>query len=436
MHATPISTSAMPTAFDRWLCSSRFGDALSLLRGEQAQEQAEARHDETERHDGEAGAHPRQQRALGGEENAGVAHHRGHGDRKSPNDRRFRYPTKPLPTATRQAGCRLARSDGSHRQENMKSRVAASALCSARRAGDASAGAFAQAYPTKPVTIIVPWPPGGPSDIAARPMAKGLSEELKQTFIIDNRGGAGGNIGSAMVAKAAPDGYTLLITSSAPIVINPSLYKQMPFDPPKDLAPITNLLRVPLILAVHPSVPAKNLKELIAYVNSQKGKIQYASSGNGTPQHLTGELFKSTAKLDMIHVPYKGSAPAITDLIGGHVPIMFDSAIAILPQIKAGKVQGRSPSRAPSARRSLPDVPTFAEAGMPGFESYAWYGFFAPAKTPQGHHRQAQRRGAEGHEEARVAEGAGRDGLRERRRVARAVRRLHQGRSRRSGRRW
>ena len=126
----------------------------------------------------------------------------------------------------------------------------------------ASAGAFAQAYPTKPVTIIVPWPPGGPSDIAARPMAKLLSEEMKQTFIIDNRGGAGGNIGSAMVAKAAPDGYTLLITSSAPIVINPSLYKQMPFDPPKDLAPITNLLRVPLILAVHPSIPAKNLQEL------------------------------------------------------------------------------------------------------------------------------------------------------------------------------
>jgi tripartite-type tricarboxylate transporter receptor subunit TctC len=246
----------------------------------------------------------------------------------------------------------------------------------------ASAGAFAQAYPTKPVTIIVPWPPGGPSDIAARPMAKLLSEDMKQTFIIDNRGGAGGNIGSAMVAKAAPDGYTLLITSSAPIVINPSLYKQMPFDPPKDLAPITNLLRVPLILAVHPSVPAKNLQELIAYVNSQKGKVQYASAGNGTPQHLTGELFKATAKLDMIHVPYKGSAPAITDLIGGHVPIMFDSAIAILPHIKSGKVRAIAIT---SAKRSsiLPDVPTFEQSGMKGFESYAWYGFFAPAKTPK-----------------------------------------------------
>lgn len=241
--------------------------------------------------------------------------------------------------------------------------------------------ALAQSYPTKPVNIVVPWPAGGPSDIAARPMAKGLQEELGQPFVIDNRGGAGGNIGTQLVTKAAPDGYTLLITSSAPIVINPSLYKQMPFDPPKDLAPITNLLRVPLILAVNPSVPAKNLTELIAYVNAQKGKIQYASAGNGTPQHLTGELFKTTAKLDMVHVPYKGSAPAITDLVGGHVPIMFDSAIAILPMIKAGKVRAIAIT---SAKRSsaLPELPTFDESGMKGFESYAWYGLFAPANTP------------------------------------------------------
>jgi tripartite-type tricarboxylate transporter receptor subunit TctC len=245
----------------------------------------------------------------------------------------------------------------------------------------AATSVFAQAYPTKTVTVVVPWPPGGPSDIAARPIAKALADELKQPFIIDNRAGAGGNIGSALVAKAPPDGYTLLITSSAPIVINPSLYKQMPFDPAKDLAPITNLLRVPLVLVVHPSVPVKNLQELIAYVNAQKGKAQYASAGNGTPQHLTGELFKSLANLDMVHVPYKGSAPAITDLVGGHVPMMFDSAIAILPQIKAGKVKAIAIT---GAKRSsiLPDVPTFDEAGMKGFESYAWYGFFAPAKTP------------------------------------------------------
>ena len=245
-----------------------------------------------------------------------------------------------------------------------------------------ASAALAQAYPTKPVTIVVPWPAGGPSDIAARPLAKGLGDEFKQSFVIDNRGGAGGNIGTALVTKAAPDGYTLLVTSSAPIVINPSLYKEMPFDPPKDLQPITNLLRVPLILTVHPSVPAKNLAELIAYVKAQNGKAQFASSGNGTPQHLTAELFRATAKLDMVHVPYKGSAPAITDLIGGHVPIMFDSAIAILPHIKSGKVRAIAIT---SAKRSaiLPDVPTFDESGMKGFESYAWYGFFAPAKTPK-----------------------------------------------------
>ena len=240
---------------------------------------------------------------------------------------------------------------------------------------------MAQAYPTRTVTVIVPWPPGGPSDIAARPMAKGLQEQLGQNFVIENRGGAGGNLGTTLVTQAKPDGYTLLITSSAPIAINPSLYKEMAFDPLKDLAPITNLLRVPLILAVNPSVPAKTLPELIAYIKAQKGNVSYASSGNGTPQHLTGELFKSTAKLDMTHIPYKGSAPALADLVGGHVPIMFDSAIAILPMIKAGQVRAIAIT---SAKRSaaLPDVPTFEESGMKGFESYAWYGFLAPARTP------------------------------------------------------
>jgi len=245
-----------------------------------------------------------------------------------------------------------------------------------------SSAVFGQAWPTKPVTIVVPFPPGGPSDTAARPMAKALTENLKQPFVIDNRAGAGGNIGAAAVARSAPDGYTLLISSSAPIVINPSLYKSISFDPAKDLAPITNLLRVPLVLAVHPSVPAKNLQELIAYIKSQQGKFQYASAGNGSPQHLTAELFKTTYKLEMVHVPYKGSAPAITDLIGGHVPIMFDSTIAILPHIKSGKVKTIAVT---GAKRSpqLPDVPTFDEAGLKGFESYAWYGFFAPAATPK-----------------------------------------------------
>lgn len=245
------------------------------------------------------------------------------------------------------------------------------------------AGAALAQYPTKPVTMIVPWPPGGPSDIAARPLGQGLSETLGKPFVIENRGGASGNIGTAYVAKQAPaDGYTVLVTSSSPIVINPSLYKQMAFDPARDLVPITNVLRVPLVLAVNPAVPAKNLKELLAYIKSQGGKFQYASSGSGTPQHLTGELFRTVTKLDMVHVPYKGSAPAITDALGGHVPMLFDSTVAIVPHLKAGKLR---PIAITSAKRSplLPDVPTFAEAGMPGVESYAWYGFFARAGTPK-----------------------------------------------------
>jgi tripartite-type tricarboxylate transporter receptor subunit TctC len=247
----------------------------------------------------------------------------------------------------------------------------------------AAGAAMAQAYPSKPVTVIVPWPAGGPSDIAARPVAKGLADQLKQPFVIDNRGGASGNIGTAIVAKAAPDGHTLLITSSAPIVINPNLFKSMPYDAQKDLAPITNILRVPLVLAVHPSVPAKDLKELLAYLKAQGGKAQYASAGNGTPQHMTGELFKTAANLkDITHVPYKGSAPAITDAIGGHVPLIFDSTIAIVPQLTGGKLR---PIAVTGAKRSpqLPNVPTFKEAGLNGVESYAWYGFFAPAKTPK-----------------------------------------------------
>lgn len=246
----------------------------------------------------------------------------------------------------------------------------------------ATAPAFAQQWPTKTITAVVPWPPGGPSDIAARPVSKGLSEALGKTVVVDNRGGAGGNLGSALVANAAPDGHTLLITSSAPIVINPHVYSKMPFDPQKDFTPVTNLLRVPLVLVVNAAVPAKNLTELVALIKSQPGKVPYASSGNGTPQHLTGELFKTTAKLDMPHVPYKGSAGAINDVVAGHVSLMFDSTVAILPHIKSGRVRAIAVS---GAQRSpqLPDVPTFAEAGLAGVESYAWYGMFVPAKTPK-----------------------------------------------------
>jgi tripartite-type tricarboxylate transporter receptor subunit TctC len=254
-------------------------------------------------------------------------------------------------------------------------------LACAVAASAISFSALAQNWPASTVTVVVPWPPGGPSDIAARPLAKGLTQALGQSFVIDNRAGGGGNIGTAAVTRAKPDGSTLLITSSAPIVINPSLYKNMSFDPLKDLAPVTNLLRVPLVLVASPNLPVKNLKELMAHIQSKKGQFSYGSSGNGTPQHLTSELFASVTKLQMTHVPYKGSAPAISDLLGGHIPMMFDSTIAIMPHIKSGKVK---PIAISSAKRSplLPDVPTFAEAGLPQIESYAWYGMFAPAKTP------------------------------------------------------
>ncbi len=260
------------------------------------------------------------------------------------------------------------------------SRVGKVLFC-AIAAASFSVSALAQSWPNSMVTVVVPWPPGGPSDIAGRPVAKRLTENLGHPFVIDNRGGGGGNIGSAAVARAPADGNTLLITSSAPIVINPSLYKKMAFDPAKDLVPITNLLRVPLVLVAHPSVPANNLKELIAYIKAQP-QFSYASAGSGTPQHMTGELFKSVTKLDITHVPYKGSAPAISDLLGGHVPIMFDSMIAILPHIKSGKVKVIAVS-GDKRSASLPDVPTFTESGLPAVVSYAWYGFFAPAGTPK-----------------------------------------------------
>jgi tripartite-type tricarboxylate transporter receptor subunit TctC len=244
-------------------------------------------------------------------------------------------------------------------------------------------GALAQTYPTKAVTVLVPWPAGGPSDIAARPVAKGLGEQLGKPFVIDNRGGASGNIGTTIVAKQQPaDGYTVLITSSSPIVINPALFKTMPYDSAKDLEPITNVLRVPLVLAVHPSVPVRNLKDLRAYIHDQKGRFQYASAGSGTPQHLTAELFRTVGDLEMTHIPYKGSAPMLTDVMGGHVPMLFDSTVAIVPHLKSGKL---IPIAITGAKRSpqLPDVPTFAEAGMPGVEAYAWYGMFARAGTPR-----------------------------------------------------
>lgn len=241
--------------------------------------------------------------------------------------------------------------------------------------------ARAQSWPAKPITMVVPWPPGGPSDIGARPLAKGLQELLGQTVVVDNKAGAGGNTGTASVVQGAADGYTLLVTSSAPIVINPSLYKKMPFDPAKDLIPVTNVLRMPLVLVTHPGVGANDMAGLMAMIRSKPDGMVIANSGNGTPQHLTAEMFMDAAKLKLTHVPYKGSAPAIVDVLAGHVPMMFDSLAAIMPHIKSGRVK---PLAVTSAKRSalMPTVPTMAEAGIQGVESYAWYGCFVKAGTP------------------------------------------------------
>lgn len=244
-----------------------------------------------------------------------------------------------------------------------------------------STAVAAQDWPSQSITMVVPWPAGGPSDIAARPLAQSLHEQLGVSVVVDNRAGAGGNIGSNMVVKGEPDGHTLLVTASGPVAINPYLYKNMPYDAEKDITPVSNLLRVPLVLVAHPDVPAKSLEELLAHIRSEKGAFQWASAGYGTTQHLTGELFRKTGDLDMIHVPYKGTAPAISDLLGGHVPMMFDSTIAIVPHIKAGSVRAIAIT---SAERSplLPDVPTFKELGMADMQAYAWYGMFVRSGTP------------------------------------------------------
>jgi tripartite-type tricarboxylate transporter receptor subunit TctC len=242
--------------------------------------------------------------------------------------------------------------------------------------------ACAQAYPVKPIKMIVPFPAAGTTDIVARAVGQKLSEALGQQVIIDNRPGAGGNIGSDLVAKAAPDGYTLLMGTVGTHAINASLYSKMPFDHVKDFVPITLVAAVPNVLIVNPSVAAKSVQELIALAKAKPGQLSFASSGNGTSIHLSGELFKTMAGVDMVHVPYKGSAPALTDLMGGQVNLMFDNLPSALAHIKAGKLRALAVT---SSKRSpaLPDVPTISEAGLPGFEASSWFGVFAPAATPK-----------------------------------------------------
>lgn len=243
--------------------------------------------------------------------------------------------------------------------------------------------AFAQqTYPDRPIRLVVPFAAGGSTDIVARIIAAKMSEILKQQVVVENRAGAGGNAGAAAVARAAPDGYTVLMGTVATHAINPALYTKMPYDPVKDFAPVSLLVNVPNVVVVHPSLNVKSVKELIELLKANPGKYDYASSGIGTPLHLSGALFESMAGVKMVHVPYKGAGPALLDVVAGQVKIMFDNLPSSIGQIRKGAVVGlavTTKERSPAA----PDIPTVAESGLPGYETYSWNAIFAPAGTPQ-----------------------------------------------------
>ena len=245
-----------------------------------------------------------------------------------------------------------------------------------------SGAASGQSYPVKPIRLICPFPPAGAVDIASRATAHELQKLLGQPVTVENRPGAGGNLGGEQAAKAAPDGYTIFMNTSGIHAINPLLYSKMGFDPAKDLAPVVPLVALNNVLVANPSFKVGSVKVLVALAKAQPGKITYASSGSGTSIHMSGELFKYMTGVDILHIPYKGSAPAVTDLIGGQVNIMFDNIPSSLPHIKSGKLHALATT---GSKRdpALPDLPTIAEAGVPGYEAGVWFGLSAPAGTPK-----------------------------------------------------
>ena len=242
--------------------------------------------------------------------------------------------------------------------------------------------AHAQSYPSKPVRMIVPFPAGGATDIVGRLIAQKLTESWSQQVIVDNRGGAGGTIGSDAAAKSPPDGYTMLIGTSSTHAVAPSLYAKLAYDPLRDFAPVTLIANATILLAIHPSLPAKSVRDLIALAKKQPDALAFASSGNGGISHLVGEQFKSVAGIRMLHVPYKGDSPALIDLVSGQVHLMFGTAVSFLPYVKSGRLNAlavTNPKRSPI----VPEVPTVAESGLPGFEALQWFGILTPAGTPR-----------------------------------------------------
>jgi tripartite-type tricarboxylate transporter receptor subunit TctC len=240
--------------------------------------------------------------------------------------------------------------------------------------------ALAQDYPSRAVKIVVPFPAGGSNDIIARIMAQKLTERSSHPFVVENRGGAGGNIGAEAVATSDPDGTSLLLTAPPPLTTNASMYKKLPFDPATAFAPVALIATVPIVLVVHPSLGVKTISELVALAKAKPGTLNFGSSGIGATNHLAGELLKSMTGIDIVHVPYKGAAPAMNDLLAGHIPMMFDNMPALLPQVQGKLINAIAVAGAKRAS-ALPDVPTVAET-IPGFEASAWFGLVAPAKTP------------------------------------------------------
>ena len=240
----------------------------------------------------------------------------------------------------------------------------------------------AQEYPSKPVRLIVPFPPGGTTDITGRLVAQHLTEAWKQQVIVDNRPGAGGIIGTELAAKSTPDGHTALLGSITTHAVNPALYTNLNFDPVKDFSPVSLVVSSPQLLAVHPSIEAKSVNELLALAKSRPGKLNYASAGAGTSPHLTFELLKSMAGINILHVPYKGTGPAINDLLGGQVQMMITGVVALIPHIKSNRLRGLGVT---SAKRvsALPELPTIIESGIPGFDVSSWFGVFLPAAVPK-----------------------------------------------------
>ncbi len=255
------------------------------------------------------------------------------------------------------------------------------ALAAAAALPLAAVPAHADTFPDKPVVLVVPFPPGGPTDAMARTLAAELKDRLGQPMIVENRAGAGGNIGAEYVARAPADGQTLLFGTSGPLAINASLYRKINYNPVKSFAPVIQVGHLPNILVVHPSVPASTVKELVAYAKANPGKLSYASSGNGASSHLAGVLFNSTAGVELLHVPYKGTGPALNDLLGGQVSMSFTDVLTAMPYIKAGRLRALGVTTE-TRSQALPDVPTVAEQGYKGFDVSVFFGIVAPAGTP------------------------------------------------------